>query len=231
MDDDRDRDRHHYRHRRLVTAVIAAQAAGMNDADEPSIVRAIGEAVRELGLVLREDGWGRALEGIPITGRKALLRLLTTAANDPERVEAEVQARYPKWWEYRSLLNARLVDELVEVDECPVEPLAPPAAAPPAPTTPQPRLQFDDETATVILDRRPYRNVDGKAYAMLKLLSQQPPGETLTRLNIAGELPGFRGDKTVARVRKLLPTALNRLIRSNNRGMWVQLPAREKGTT
>jgi hypothetical protein len=88
-----------------------------------------------------------------------------------------------------------------------------------------PRLQFDAQTFTVILDKRRYQVENPKAFILYKTIADKK-GAPITRAGLRQADPIFRGDKTVPRLLKLLPRQLRKTIKSSHSGYWLQLASK-----
>jgi hypothetical protein len=94
--------------------------------------------------------------------------------------------------------------------------LAPPVA--PAAGPPQ-RLAFDDDTHTVTLDGTPYEIADPQAYAVYKAIVGRD-GCTITKAQIRARVKGVEGQKTISRLIKTLPLALQQTVKRSTKGYW-----------
>jgi hypothetical protein len=114
-----------------------------------------------------------------------------------------------------------LLDELAAAVKAdfPVQPDAP------TNSTGTPRLSFDCETQTAILDGERYKIENPKAFFLYKAIAERK-GQPITRTELRQQNKGLKGDKTIPNLRVQWPAKLQETILSGPSGYWLSLPAK-----
>jgi RNase P subunit RPR2 len=159
-----------------------------------------------------------------VTAEEALRAKAKECEDELNRLFAFVEAKVPQWLPLVPLLDKKLdprTDEEKARSARELQAKLLQRALEPPP--PKPRLGFDDETQTVVLDgvSRPCPNP--RCYFLYKAIADRK-GKEVNSTALRSEVKGTGGDKTIRKLLDTLPRALRSTVKSGPLGYWLNLP-------